>query len=110
MLFNIAKSGVYPIAYNDKGELLCDFGLPYPKNPGTLINEGRKFGQIALYVKFHTCNLYCSWVNYDNTGDNCKIKYCESEQISLLTFLKLIKRNTKDIKNIVITGEKPLNH
>ncbi len=64
--------------------------------------EGRKAGELALFIRFRKCNLYCSycdtlWANQDNSP---------AEWLSLESLIEYAE--TAGIKNITLTGGEPL--
>ena len=64
--------------------------------------EGKKAGQLALFIRFQYCNLNCSY---------CDTKWANSKNspftwMSLEEILSLAKE--KRIKNITLTGGEPL--
>jgi len=64
--------------------------------------EGKKAGQLALFIRFQYCNLHCSY---------CDTKWANSKNspfswMSLEEILTIAKQ--KAIKNITLTGGEPL--
>lgn len=64
--------------------------------------EGKKAGQLALFIRFQYCNLDCSycdtkWAN----GKNSPFTWMSLEEI-----MSLVKE--KEVKNITLTGGEPL--
>lgn len=64
--------------------------------------EGRKAGQLAVFIRFKGCNLNCSycdtlWANFDD---------CQAEIMTANEILMYIQKT--GIKNVTITGGEPL--
>lgn len=64
--------------------------------------EGKKAGQLALFIRFQKCNLNCSY---------CDTKWANKDDspYSLMSLEELYKKVVEsEIKNITITGGEPL--
>lgn len=64
--------------------------------------EGKKAGQLALFIRFQKCNLNCSY---------CDTKWANSDDspYSLMNLEELYKKVVESgIKNVTITGGEPL--
>ena len=64
--------------------------------------EGRKAGELALFIRFRKCNLHCSycdtlWANQDNSP---------AEFLSLESLVDFAEKS--GVKNITLTGGEPL--
>ncbi|MBE6877367.1 MAG: putative 7-carboxy-7-deazaguanine synthase QueE [Ruminococcus sp.] len=64
--------------------------------------EGRKAGELALFIRFRKCNLRCSycdtlWANQDNSP---------AEFLSLESLADFVEKS--GVKNITLTGGEPL--
>ena len=66
--------------------------------------EGKKAGQLALFIRFQKCNLNCSY---------CDTKWANSDTspYTLMSLEELYNKVVESgIKNITITGGEPLLH
>ena len=69
----------------------------------TSINgEGRKAGELAVFIRFRKCNLNCSYCDtkWANT-DNCPAEMLSAEQIAGYVY-------GTGVKNVTLTGGEPL--
>lgn len=64
--------------------------------------EGRKAGQIAVFIRFRGCNLSCS---YCDTAWANKVS-CSAEEMTGENILEYIK--STGVKNVTLTGGEPL--
>ena len=64
--------------------------------------EGRKAGQLALFIRFAGCNLACLYCDTKWAND----KNCEYQEFSLEELLGMIEDS--GVKNVTLTGGEPL--
>ena len=64
--------------------------------------EGRRAGQLALFIRFAGCNLACLYCDTKWAND----KNCEYQEFSLEELLTLIEDS--GVKNVTLTGGEPL--
>ncbi|MDE6665962.1 MAG: radical SAM protein, partial [Ruminococcus sp.] len=64
--------------------------------------EGRRAGELAVFIRFRKCNLNCSycdtqWAN----SENCTAEMLSPEEITEYV-------NSTGVKNVTLTGGEPL--
>ncbi|TCT15411.1 7-carboxy-7-deazaguanine synthase [Natranaerovirga pectinivora] len=64
--------------------------------------EGRKAGQLAVFIRLAGCNLECSYCD-TMWANNTDVKYTEMSSEDIYSYIK-----STNIKNITITGGEPL--
>lgn len=64
--------------------------------------EGRKAGQLAIFIRFQKCNLKCSYCDTSWANDECA-PYTELSSNEIIEKIKV-----SGIKNITLTGGEPL--
>jgi len=113
---NLVKNGIYPILYDQVGNNLFDTNnekseIKYPKQPGSIINDGKLAGFPCIYIRFSGCNLYCCWIDTEYKGSICEtyheMQYENRVSTSLYDILNTVSNNTQIIKRVVITGGEP---
>jgi organic radical activating enzyme len=113
---NLTKNGIFPILYDRDGNNLLETNnetseIKYPKQPGTVINEGKLSGLSCIYIRFSGCNLHCCWLDTEYKSDPCdvwkEIQYENKQSTSLYDILNTVSNNTQTIKRVVITGGEP---
>ena len=107
MQLNLVKDGVFPILYDENGELLSntlDTGL---KVSCTIQGEGFFVGTPSLFMRTSGCNLRCCWKN-----NVCDTSYSsiipEKNLIETQVAANIIRANIGNVKHLVITGGEPL--
>ena len=115
----LVENGIYPIMYDKYGNLLREFELDKNSTletgfriPGTIIGEGKLFGNTSLNIKLSECNLNCSWVGSDGNGSTCDSVYSshfpEMNTMNIDEIFNIIKHNIMNLNYLVITGGEPL--
>lgn len=110
----LVKNGVFPIRFNQFGEILNDLpdtGFPFP---GTIQGEGKLIGTPSLFIRLSGCNLRCIW-NLPNKDEYsiCDTPYSsfdtsDYEIWNIKDLISTIEFNSENINYIVITGGEPM--
>ncbi len=108
----LADEGVFPIIYDDKGNLLKDLPATGLQTPGTIQGEGILIGMPSLFVRLASCNLRCIWNLPDGSITKCDTPYAsfDTKNVQNVTtdyVFNIIKNNIGNMNHIVITGGEP---
>lgn len=112
-MIRLTPNGIFPIIYDERGDLIKDRPKTGYSIPGTIQGEGRLAGVPSLFIRLWGCNLSCRW-RLPN-GDDCSCDTPESIsgrgnslEMSVESILNTVRCNSRNIKHIVITGGEPL--
>lgn len=108
----LSEDGVFPILWDENGELLKDLPETGINIPGTIQGEGKLVGMPSIFVRLAGCNLRCEWTLPDGTKSRCDTPYASFETVnakqkSIEEVADIVRNNLKEINHVVITGGEP---
>lgn len=115
----LVENGIYPIMYDKNNNILREFELDKTNTletgfriPGSIISEGKLFGNTCLNIKLSECNLNCSYEGSDGNGSTCDSVYSshfpENNTMNINDISDIIKNNISNLTYLVVTGGEPL--
>lgn len=112
MTIRLAQDGIFPITKDQNGNLLPHLPASGLNIPGTIQGEGKLNGIPSLFVRLAGCNLHCCWQTDRGNISTCDTAYAayavkHSNPLSVETIYNILRKNTENIRHIVLTGGEP---
>lgn len=108
----LSNEGIFPIIYDEYGDLLQDIPATGLQTAGTIQGEGSLIGVPSIFVRLASCNLRCIWNLPDGTISKCDTPYASFDvqgvqNVTIDYIFQIIKNNIGKMNHIVITGGEP---
>lgn len=112
MKITLAQDGIFPITKDRNGDMLPHLPASGLNIPGTIQGEGKLNGIPSLFVRLAGCNLHCTWQTDKGNISACDTAYAayavkNSLTLSVEDIFEILRKNTENIRHIVITGGEP---